>query len=205
MNTINTNSTETIIKDIDKQDRISLSAFVDRYIHFPVVNKAAKEKAVKEIISIKYAPYIQKLVLIETMLKASVVTDEDTGIPYIDNNTYYINLWMGIIALYTKLATKTKEYDAYQAYDLLVSSGLMGEIVKAIGETEIEEITQISKNACDTFIARNCTPAVILHKDFNRTLTAIEKPITKVIDSLIDTMDNHPQKIVDIINKIIKK
>lgn len=187
------------------RDRVSLTKFVKIYSQIPKSNKNERARRLESIMEIRYAPYIQKLVLIETILNACTMTDEETNLPYIDNNSYYISLWMGMISLYTKLATSENEYDTYQAYDLLKSCGLLEDIMALIGEAELTEITNMSKNACDTFLARNCTPAVILHKDFNRTLTAIEKPITKIVDSAIDTMDKKPEKLVNIINSIIEK
>lgn len=134
-------------------EKIKIKDFVDEYN-----NKAGekfKESYLKDTIKITpYIPFLTKVALAESIIRASMfkykkVEDEETGEMKrektddlnINSVTQALLFVRCVIENYTNLVVETEGF--YEEYDMLVSSGILKQIMNLIPEAELTEFRSI--------------------------------------------------------------
>lgn len=127
--------------------KLTIEEFVRRYDMLKTSEQ--KSKFVEDIMWRKYTPVLEKKLVLQTVLKKSVITDAK-GMSYIDYFLFKINTCFAIIILYTKLNftindNKNEEKtNIYQEYDLLFERDLLNAICSFIDERELNELMSIN-------------------------------------------------------------
>ena len=134
-------------------------------------NATLKDKLVESILSNVYVPVLTKRLVLENMLLKSIVEDKN-GTRYIDMFVNKINFICVVLALYTKLDLKNNEENSvYDNYDLLVSNGLLEEIMKKINQDEINRLLSINEQIIDTFYNKEKTTEAYINKAITQFAT----------------------------------
>lgn len=137
----------------DVKEKITVSEFANKYNK--LTNAQLKEKYVKEHIKKTYATLLSKMTILNLMNEKSVVDD---SVKYIDLVVSKLNFVMAILVLYTDIEPDKSEDGkplTWDAYDTLKSTGLLDEIIRNIGEEEMEELLSVQKNVMDTWHMQN--------------------------------------------------
>ena len=189
----------------EKKERIAVSVFAERY--HKLANDQLKDKYVKEHITTTYSPILNKINVLTLMNDKSVV-DAPTG-KYIDLTVSKLNLIMAILVLYTNIEPDKAEDGSaktWEAYDILMSTGLQGKILNAIG-SDIEELMNVQSQVMDTWYSKNTSTQAYVsnlidlasHKFGVYAGVGMEK-LAEVLED-----ENKMNKIISIIDKKIKK
>ena len=129
-----------------------------------LTNEELKVAQVKKHIKRTYAPIVEKMAVLKTLLSKCELKDKN-GIVFLDMVTNKINFIYAIVVLYTDLEADQNEkgqHDAIKIYDLLQESGLIGLICDQIGEREIGELTFVNKEVLDTWYNENSSTRAYL-------------------------------------------
>jgi len=120
-------------------------------------NPDLKTNVVKQHIKRTYSPIVEKIAVLQELLKKCVMVDRN-GIPYLDMVTNKINFIYAIVVLYTDLEPDKSldgKQDVLRIYDLMQESGAIDILCDLIGSKEINELTFTNKELLDTWYNAN--------------------------------------------------
>ena len=150
---------------------MTVKEFVEKYN--TLSNETLKNKLVQEIVKKEYVPILKKRLVLENMLKKSILEDKN-GVRYIDMFVSKLNFTCVVLALYTNLdLTKENDYDVYNDYDLLVSNDILPKIMEEINQDEINRLLSINKQIMDTFYNKEKTTEAFINRAITQCTTVL--------------------------------
>lgn len=130
-----------------------------------MTSEKAIEKMMEQHVVRTYCPVAEKRYVLQEMLNSAVVSDENTGMEFIDMFLSRINYTLALIVLYTDLKVDADEDGTgltFEDYDAVVSYGLVEIVCKKIGEREIKELSDINGCLMSNFEKSTSTISLIL-------------------------------------------
>lgn len=151
-------------REIIMEKKMTVKEFVDKYNAYK--NEDLKVKLINSIITRKYAPVLEKRVVLNNIFEKCIL--EKDGIEYVDNFLTQFNLMFAILTLYTNLNCLHSAEDGiddgmnnFDDYDLLMENDIYPVILYQIGEKEIKELMNIYSSIQETFMNQQTTEAYI--------------------------------------------
>ena len=185
--------------------KMTVKEFVEKYNL--LMDASSKQKLVEAIIVNEYVPVLKKRLVLENMLKKSIIEDKN-GNRYIDMFVNQINFSCIVLALYTKFdLTRKDDSSVYDDYDLLVSSGSMEHIMKAMNGEEINRLISINKQVMDTFYNKEKTTEAYINKLITQCTTVFGSMCNSGLEQLSRTLqdENKELDIIDFVIDTVKK
>lgn len=141
---------------MENNKKIEITDFVEQ---FNKTESGEQNKLLMSIMSRKYAPVLEKKVILQTLLNKSIVQNEGE-LPYIDMFLSKVNMCAALLILYTNLNMKKDNESKntwFDDYDLLRESGALMAIFGYIDESELKEVTSIYDILINEFYERNAS------------------------------------------------
>lgn len=191
------------------EKKITVKEFVDKYNS---LETEEQEDYFNTIIYRKYAPVLEKKVVLQTLLNKSIIKNE-YDVDYLDLFLSRINTTIAILLLYTNLDIKKNdqsEENAFDDYDLLKENGLFDKICECIGETEMTELGTINGLIIDTYLTQKHDPKYFISSNIARVskiiAPAIKSGLEQVANVLKDNekLDKVSNRIINIFDKLKK-
>jgi len=185
--------------------KIIVTDFVKKYNE--IKSADLKEKKVQGIIKRTYCPILEKKMILDLMLKKSVVEDD---IPHIDMLTNKLNFFSAIISLYTYIVPEKDEkgvVKSYEMYDLLVENNIMNVILETIGERELSELTSVNGLLLDTWHMKNTSTEAYINNFIDVASQKLGVYAGFGMDKLADVLSDEKKmnKIMTALDKMLKK
>lgn len=189
------------------EKKITVKEFVDKYN--TLLGTDEHEDYFKSIIRRTYAPILEKKVVLQTLLKKSILKNE-YDVEYLDLFLSRLNTTIAILLLYTNLDIKKNdqsEENAFDDYDMLKESGLFDRICECIGEAEMTELGTINGLIIDTYLSQKQDPKYFISSNISRISRSLSPVLKSGFEQLAkvlndnDKLEKISNKIVDIINK----
>lgn len=145
------------------EKKMTVKEFVDKYNKYN--NQDLKLKFLDSIITRKYAPVLEKRVVLSNIFSKCIL--EKDGVEYVDRFLTQFNLMFAVLTLYTNLNCIHSEEDGtddmnnFDDYDLLMENEIYPIILYQIGEREIKELMNIYSSIEETFLNQQSTEAYI--------------------------------------------
>ena len=155
-------------------------------------SNAAKKAFIEKIVDNKYAPILTKRLVLESMLKKSIVTDNN-GVRYIDMFVSQINFTCAVLALYTKLElpnTDEEETNIYEQYDLLVASDMLPQIMSAINQEELNRLISVNKQVMDNFYNKEKTTEAYISRTITQFTTVLGTMCNSGLEQISQIVDD---------------
>lgn len=156
-------------------------------------SSAAKKAFIEKVVDNKYIPVLTKRLVLENMLKKSIVTDNH-GVRYIDMFVSQINFTCAVLALYTKLelpnTTEEEETNIYEQYDLLVASDMLPQIMSAINQEELNRLISVNKQVMDNFYNKEKTTEAYISKTVTQFTTVLGTMCSSGLEQLAQIIDD---------------
>ncbi len=171
-------------------DKITVKDFVDGYLNLG--EKEQQFEYVKGHVIRKYAPVLEKRVVLQTLLNKSIAVSE-FGVEYLDLFISRINMVWAILILYTDIDTAKKgkdETNAFEDYDLLIENDLIEIISNIIGERELKELLSLNNLIIDAYEKQNTDLNAFVTKQVNRLGNIIGGLSEKALNRLADLVDD---------------
>lgn len=193
---------------IEVKERISISKFVDGYNK--LTNEQLKDKYIKEHIKTKYAPILQKKLILEMMNEKSVV---DSPTKHIDMMVSKLNVVMAILVLYTDLEPDKQTTEdgtttplTWEAYDALKSSGLYGKVLDVIGE-DLNELMSVQEQVLNSWHMANTSTEAYVNNIIDTVSRRFGISMELVLDKLTNILedDAKTKKVTTMLEKLSKK
>lgn len=190
---------------MSENKKISVSKFIKEYK--TLQNEEIKNRKIKGLIKRTYCPVIEKRMVLELMLKKSIVED---NVKYIDMFTNRINFIGAITSLYTYLLPDKDENDVPETdkmYDLLVEYDVLDKILECIGEKEITELTSINATLFDNWYATNTSTKAYISNLANDMSQKVGVVASVGIEKLAEVLDDETKmkKFFGALEKVLKK
>lgn len=191
------------------EKKITVKEFVDKYNS---LETEEQEIYFNSIIYRKYAPVLEKKVVLQTLLNKSIIKNE-YDVDYLDLFLSRINTTIAILLLYTNLDIKKNdqsEENAFDDYDLLKENGLFDKICECIGETEMTELGTINGLIIDTYLTQKHDPKYFISSNIARVskiiTPAVKSGLEQIANVLKDNenMDKVSNRIINIFDKLKK-
>lgn len=191
------------------EKKIAVKEFVDKYNS---LETEEQEDYFNTIIYRKYAPVLEKKVVLQTLLNKSIIKNE-YDVDYLDLFLSRINTTIAILLLYTNLDIKKNdqsEENAFDDYDLLKENGLFDKICECIGEAEMTELGTINGLIIDTYLTQKHDPKYFISSNIARVskiiAPAIKSGLEQVANVLKDNekLDKVSNRIINIFDKLKK-
>lgn len=191
------------------EKKITVKEFVDKYNS---LETEEQEDYFNTIIYRKYAPVLEKKVVLQTLLNKSIIKNE-YDVDYLDLFLSRINTTIAILLLYTNLDIKKNdqsEENAFDDYDLLKENGLFDKICECIGETEMTELGTINGLIIDTYLTQKHDPKYFISSNIARVskiiTPAVKSGLEQVANVLKDNekLDKVSNRIINIFDKLKK-
>lgn len=171
-------------------DKITVKDFVEGYLNLE--KKEQQFEYVKGHVIRKYAPVLEKRVVLQTLLNKSIAVSE-FGVEYLDLFISRINMVWAILILYTDIDTAKKgkdETNAFEDYDLLIENDLIEIISNIIGERELKELLSLNNLIIDAYEKQNTDLNAFVTKQVNRLGNIIGGLSEKALNRLADLVDD---------------
>ena len=171
-------------------DKITVKDFVEGYLNLE--EKEQQLEYVKGHVIRKYAPVLEKRVVLQTLLNKSIAVSE-FGVEYLDLFISRINMVWAILILYTDIDTAKKggdETNAFEDYDLLIENDLIEIISNIIGERELKELLSLNNLIIDAYEKQNTDLNAFVTKQVNRLGNIIGGLSEKALNRLADLVDD---------------
>ena len=191
------------------EKKITVKEFVDKYNS---LEKEEQEDYFNTIIYRKYAPVLEKKVVLQTLLNKSIIKNE-YDVDYLDLFLSRINTAIAILLLYTNLDIKKNdqsEENAFDDYDLLKENGLFDKICECIGEAEMTELGTVNGLIIDTYLTQKHDPKYFISSNIARVskiiTPAVKSGLEQIANVLKDNenMDKVSNRIINIFDKLKK-
>lgn len=191
------------------EKKITVKEFVDKYNS---LEKEEQEDYFNTIIYRKYAPVLEKKVVLQTLLNKSIIKNE-YDVDYLDLFLSRINTTIAILLLYTNLDIKKNdqsEENAFDDYDLLKENGLFDKICECIGEAEMTELGTVNGLIIDTYLTQKHDPKYFISSNIARVskiiTPAVKSGLEQVANVLKDNekLDKVSNRIINIFDKLKK-
>lgn len=189
------------------EKKITVKEFVDKYN--TLLGTDEHEYYFKSIIRRTYAPILEKKVVLQTLLKKSILKNE-YDVEYLDLFLSRVNTTIAILLLYTNLDIKKNdqsEENAFDDYDMLKESGLFDRICECIGEAEMTELGTINGLIIDTYLSQKQDPKYFISSNISRISRSLSPVLKSGFEQLAkvlndnDKLEKISNKIVDIVSK----
>lgn len=191
------------------EKKITVKEFVDKYNS---LETEEQEDYFNTIIYRKYAPVLEKKVVLQTLLNKSIIKNE-YDVDYLDLFLSRINTTIAILLLYTNLDIKKNdqsEENAFDDYDLLKENGLFDKICECIGEAEMTELGTVNGLIIDTYLTQKHDPKYFISSNIARVskiiTPAVKSGLEQVANVLKDNekLDKVSNRIINIFDKLKK-
>lgn len=183
--------------------KLSVEEFVRRYDMLKTTEQ--KSKFIEDIMWRKYTPVLEKKLVLQTILKKSIVKNEK-GVSYIDYFLSKINMCFAIIMLYTKLnltdVENEEKANIYKEYDLLFERDLLNAICSFIDERELNELMSINAVLIENYKTECKSTEAVISKYVERFATLLGTFINEGLQHLENVTDK--KDIKNFINSIQK-
>lgn len=190
------------------KERISMAKFIEGYNKLS--SDQLKERYVSERVKTKYAPILQKKLILEMMLEKSVV---EKPTKHIDMQVSHLNLVMAILVLYTDVEPDKKENAdgsttplTWEAYDALKSTGIYEKLLNAIG-ADLEELMLVQGNVMDTWHMANTSTQAYVNNIAENVSQKFGVAAGVGLEKIVEILENEEKmnKILAALDKAAKK
>ena len=191
------------------EKKITVKEFVDKYNS---LEKEEQEDYFNTIIYRKYAPVLEKKVVLQTLLNKSIIKNE-YDVDYLDLFLSRINTAIAILLLYTNLDIKKNdqsEENAFDDYDLLKENGLFDKICECIGEAEMTELGTVNGLIIDTYLTQKHDPKYFISSNIARVSKIITPAVKSGLEQIANVLkdneniDKVSNRIINIFDKLKK-
>lgn len=183
------------------EKKITVKEFVDKYNS---LETEEQEDYFNTIIYRKYAPVLEKKVVLQTLLNKSIIKNE-YDVDYLDLFLSRINTTIAILLLYTNLDIKKNdqsEENAFDDYDLLKENGLFDKICECIGEAEMTELGTVNGLIIDTYLTQKHDPKYFISSNIARVSKIITHAVKSGLEQVANVLKDN-EKLDKVSNRII--
>ena len=157
-----------------------------------------KIKMIHGLAKTEYLPYLTKVTVCETVVRATSLERNDNGDPTgrlkVNNPIRYVLYTMRLIAEYMDIEIDMDSI--IEEYDLLNQNHMIEEIISVIPKNEVDEMSTILSMVDNDTMTNYYEPHAYMQNLMDRIEVSIDKFITPVADSLTEGLKNVDTKTV---------